>query len=191
VMQAAQMKPFLFFGVHVGAEQMQSLNPVLVMILVPLLTWGLYPLLESLGFRVTPLRRISTGLLVGALSFVIVGWLQRRLEAGEALSLASQTWPYIILTASEVLVSTTGLEFAYTQAAPSMKSAIMSFWLLTTSIGNLLVATITQLGGEHGNESVTSGRFFLYAGMMAVVGALFIIVAARYRYRDAAATQGT
>jgi POT family proton-dependent oligopeptide transporter len=109
-----------------------------------------------------------------------------RIEAGEALSLAWQTLPYIILTAAEVLVSTTGLEFAYTQAAPSMKSAVMSFWLLSIALGNLLVATVTRLGGGHGDESVTAGRFFLFAGMMAAVGALFIAVAWRYRYRDEA-----
>jgi POT family proton-dependent oligopeptide transporter len=185
VMQGNQMSSFIFLGIKVGAEQMQSINPVMVMILVPVLTWGLYPLLEKLGLRVTPLRRMSLGMVLGASSFVLVGWMQQRIEGGETLSLALQTWPYVILTVSEVLVSTTGLEFAYTQAASSMKSSIMSFWLVTTAIGNLLVATMTQLlGGGHGDESVTSGRFFLYAGMMAVVGALFIIVAACYRYRD-------
>lgn len=185
VLQGSQMVPFQFLGIRVGPEQMQSINPVLVMILVPLLTWGMYPLLEKLGLRITPLRRMSVGMLIGASTFVLVGWFQSRLETGHTLSLALQTWPYVILTLSEVLISTTGLEFAYTQAAPSMKSAIMSFWLLTTALGNLLIATITQLfGGGHGDESVSSGRFYSYAVMMAVVGVLFIIIAVRYRYRD-------
>jgi POT family proton-dependent oligopeptide transporter len=83
-----------------------------------------------------------------------------------------------------VLVSTTGLEFAYTQAAPSMKSTIMSFWLLTVAFGNLLVTTITQLGGGHGDESVSAKRFYEYAGMTAVVAVLFMVIAACYRYRD-------
>jgi POT family proton-dependent oligopeptide transporter len=47
--------------------------------------------------------------------------------------------PYLILTTAEVLISTTGLEFAFTQAAAEMKSTIMSFWLLTVAIGNLFV----------------------------------------------------
>ena len=42
-MQGAQMTPFKFLGINVGAEQMQSINPVIVMILVPVLTWGVYP----------------------------------------------------------------------------------------------------------------------------------------------------
>src|SRR4029077_4224227 len=51
VLQGAQMTKFQFLGITVGAEQMQSLNPLLVMILVPLLTWGIYPLLEGFGWR--------------------------------------------------------------------------------------------------------------------------------------------
>lgn len=184
VMQGAQMTPFKFLGFHVGAEQMQSINPVIVMILLPLLTLGIYPLLEKLGLRVTPLRRMSVGMVLLTFCFVWVGLFQKRIESGETLSLVLQTWPYIILTACEVLVATTGLEFAYTQAAASMKSAVMSFFLLTTALGNLLVVTITKLGSGHGDESVSSGRFYFYAAMMAVVGVLFVIVAARYRYRD-------
>ena len=34
--------------------------------------------------------------------------------------------------------SATGLEFAYTQAPPSMKSVVQSFWLLTTCLGNII-----------------------------------------------------
>jgi POT family proton-dependent oligopeptide transporter len=168
------------------------------MILVPVLNWGIYPLIERSGSRVTALRRMSLGLILTAASYVIVGWLQGRLEAKETLSLAWQTAPYIVLTTAEVLVSTTGLEFAYTQAAPSMKCSIMSFWLLTVAFGNLLVTTITQIGGGHGAESVSSGRFYLYAGMTAGVAVLFIVIAACYRYRDvwtqaqpAAATEQT
>jgi POT family proton-dependent oligopeptide transporter len=185
VLQGAQMQPFKFLGLTVGAEQMQSCNPLLVMILVPLLNWGLYPLLESFGLRATALRRMSVGLVLTASSYVVVGWLQQRIEAGAAVSLAWQAAPYLILTTGEVLVSTTGLEFAYTQAAPSMKSTIMSFWLLTVAFGSLLVTTITQLGGGHGDASVSSGRFYLYAGMTAAVTVLFVFIAARYRYCDA------
>jgi POT family proton-dependent oligopeptide transporter len=194
VLQGAQMIPFTIFGAQVGAEQMQSLNPLLVMILVPVLTWWFYPFLEKFGFKVTPLRRISLGLLLTSASYLLVGWFQQRIEAHEHITLAWQTISYIVLTTAEVLVSTTGLEFAYTQAAPSMKSMIMSFWLLTVAIGNLLVTTITQLGttagqaGGHGNESVTAGRFYLYAGLTFGIAVLFTLVALRYRYRDSGAS---
>lgn len=177
-----------FFGKEINAENMQSTNPLLVMLLVPLFTLVIYP---WLGKAVTPLRRMGCGMFLAAFSFVIVGWLQQRIEAGEQLSVAWQVVPYIFLTAGEVLISATGLEFAFTQAAPEMKSTIMSFWLITVALGNALVSVITSVlsnEADGGSGAVSSGRFFLYAGMTAVFAVLFIFVAMRYRYRDKVTT---
>ncbi len=177
-----------FFGDAINAENMQSTNPALVMILVPLVTLGIYPLL---GAWVTPLRRMGCGMFIAAFSYLIVAWLQQRIEAGEQISVAWQAVPYLFLTTGEVLISATGLEFAFTQAAPEMKSTIMSFWLLTVAVGNALVSAITSvLSSDAGGHSgaVSSGRFMLYAAMTAVVGVLFIIIAMRYRYREATTT---
>lgn len=174
-----------FFGDQITAENMQSANPAIVMLLVPLLTLGVYPRLKT---WTTPLRRMGCGMFIAAFSYVIVGWLQQRIEAGEQLSVAWQVLPYVFLTTGEVLISATGLEFAFTQAAPEMKSTIMSFWLLTVAVGNALVSIITSvLSSEAGGHSgaVSSGRFFLYAGMTGIVGVLFVLIAMCYRYRDA------
>ena len=185
------MVPFTLAGMTVGAEQMQSANPALVMILVPLLTLGVYP---KLGRWASPLRRMSFGLFLTAASYVVVAALQRQIEAGAQLSVAWQTVTYIILTTGEVLVSTTGLEFAFREAAPQMKSTIMSFWLLTVSFGNLLVTFITKILAGSGPDahagSVSSGRFMQYAGLTFVVAVVFSIVATFYRYRDKAAAEG-
>jgi POT family proton-dependent oligopeptide transporter len=185
VLQGIKMLPFTLFGLEIGAEQMQSANPLLVMILVPLLTLGLYP---RLGRLVTPLKRMSFGLFLTAGSYVIVALLQRQIEAGAHLSVAWQALPYLVLTTGEVLVSTTGLEFAYTQAAPEMKSTITSFWLLTVAFGNLLVTAVTNLFAGSGpgahEASVSTSRFFMYAGLTFVTAILFSIIAARYRYRE-------
>jgi POT family proton-dependent oligopeptide transporter len=192
VMQGQRMIPFNLFGLEIGAEQMQSANPALVMILVPLLTLVVYP---RLGRFASPLRRMSLGMFLASLSYVVVAMLQTRVEANAQISVAWQTLPYIVLTTAEVLVSTTGLEFAFTQAAPEMKSIIMSFWLLTVAFGNLLVTVITKLlpgaaaGDAHG-ASVSTGRFYLYAGLTFVVAILFSLIAARYRYRNEAVDEG-
>ena len=47
--------------------------------------------------------------------------------------------PYVLLTFGEVLVSATGLEFAYSQAPHAMKGVIMAFWYLAVTFGNLWV----------------------------------------------------
>jgi proton-dependent oligopeptide transporter, POT family len=191
VLQGEKMVPARFLGLDIGAEQMQSVNPALVMLLVPLLTLGVYP---HIGRWAAPLRRMSYGMFLGAASFLVVALIQSRLEAGAQLSVLWQTVPYLILTTAEVLISTTGLEFAFREAAPEMKSLIMSFWLLTVAFGNLLVTVITKLlpgsGANAHTASVSTDRFLLYAGLTFGVAIVFSIATVFYRYRDKAAAEG-
>ncbi len=189
VLQGEKMLPYQFFQFQIGAEEMQSANPALVMILVPMLTILIYP---HIGKFASPLRRMSVGMFIAAFSYVVVAMIQSRIDAHQQLSVLWQIVPYIILTIAEVLVSTTGLEFAFREAAPEMKSLVMSFWLLTVALGDLLVAGITEIFSKPGAQSasVSASRFFLYAGLTFIVAILFSIVAARYQYRDAAAAEG-
>jgi proton-dependent oligopeptide transporter, POT family len=191
VMQGNNMEAVKLFGSFViGAEQMQSMNPLFVMMLVPLMLW-LYPRVENLtGIRVSPLRRMGTGLVLAAVSYVIVGALQTRVDAGLKMSVLWQTIPYLILTTGEVLLSTTGLEFAFTQAAAEMKSTIMSFWLLTVAFGNLFVPILTKFksylitsAGEGASASVNPSTFYLYAGLTFGVAIVFALIATRYKER--------
>jgi POT family proton-dependent oligopeptide transporter len=189
VLQGEKMLPYDLFRFRIGAEEMQSMNPAIVMILVPLFTLGIYP---RIGKFASPLRRMAAGMFLAAASYLVVAALQQRIEAGAQLSVLWQTVPYVILTAAEVLVSTTGLEFAFREAAPEMKSTIVSFWLVTTAFGDLLVAAITRTLSSASNTSasVSTGRFLVYAGATFVVAILFSIVAAFYKYRDEAAARG-
>ena len=189
VLQGEKMVPTRILGLDIGAEQMQSMNPLIVMMLVPLFTLGIYP---HIGRFAAPLRRMSYGMFLGAASFLVVALLQARLEAGAQLSVLWQTVPYLILTAAEVLLSTTGLEFAFREAAPEMKSLVMSFWLLTIAFGDLLVVAVTKLFASASDHaaSVSTNRFLLYAGMTFVVAILFSLVATFYKYRDLSAAEG-
>lgn len=188
VLQGGKMVPFHLLGYTIGAEEMQSMNPLIVMILVPLFTWGIYP---HIGRLAAPLNRMTMGMFFAAGSYVVVAALQKQLEQGAQLSVLWQTVPYLILTAGEVLVSTTGLEFAFREAAPEMKSIVMSFWLVAIAFGDGVVALITKIfSNRAGNAAVTSGRFLEYAELTCVVAVVFTIVAACYRYRDREAARG-
>jgi POT family proton-dependent oligopeptide transporter len=191
VLQGEKMMPYNLFGMKIGAEQMQSANSALILIIVPILTLVVYP---RIGRFASPLRRIAYGMFLSAISYIAVAALQRSVEAGAQISVLWQIVPYIILTTAEVLVSTTGLEFAFREAAPEMKSTIMSFWLLTIAFGNLLVTAITKLfsgsGANAHSASVSTSRFLMYAGLTFVVAILFSLVTSRYQYRDKAAALG-
>ena len=180
VLQADKMDKMVW-GFELNAAQIGAINPILVMVLIPIFSLGVYPLVAKLGFKVTPLRKMSAGMALAALSFVMVAMFQTIIDAGGTLSIGWQLLPYFVITCSEVLVSITGLEFAYTQAPGSMKSTIMSFWLLTVAVGNQLVALIMESGLFKKQDA---SFFYSFAGMMFALAMVFIFMATRYRIKN-------
>lgn len=166
-------------GFHLEASQLQALNPIMVMALIPIFTYLVYPAVERLGIRVTPLRKMATGMVLAGASFVAVGLIQAVLDSGHSISVAWQIVPYLIITCSEVMISITGLEFAYTQAPRALKSTIMSFWLLTVSVGNFFVAIFEQV-----NHFSGAMFFYFFAGLTFAVSIIFIILTIRYKMRN-------
>jgi POT family proton-dependent oligopeptide transporter len=64
---------------------------------------------------------------------------------GEGVSVWWQMLSYVILTAAEVLISITALEFSYMQAPLKVKSFIMAAtYLLAVSIGNAFTAQVNS-----------------------------------------------
>lgn len=123
--------------------QLQVVNGLLILTLVPIFSYGLYPLMGRF-FTVTPLRKIGIGLFTTASSFLIVAWIEQQIQDGHTVSMWWQILAYVILTAGEVLVSITALEYSYKQAPLRMKSFIMALFLLSTSVGNLMIAGVNQ-----------------------------------------------
>jgi len=77
------------------------------------------------------------------------------------------------------MVSVTGLEFAYSQAPKRMKSVVMGFWALASSIGNKLVVLLAGLKGLS-----TADFFWTCSGLMAVAAVCFGLLSRRYVPRD-------
>lgn len=181
VRQAQMMDPRIWGDIEALPSQIQALNPFLVMVLIPLANLAVFPAVERLGIRATPLRRMTAGMLIASVSFVVVALIQIRIEASPAQSVnvAWQLIPYLIITFSEILVSITGLEFAYSQAPRRMKSTIMGFWLLAVALGNVLVSLLAGLA-----RLPLIDFFWLFAVLMLLSGVLFGIRAYFYEEQD-------
>jgi POT family proton-dependent oligopeptide transporter len=152
----------------------------------------LYPALKRLGFQMTALRRMTAGIAFSGLAWIVVGGMQVALDGGHRFSITWQLVPYALLTLGEVLVSATGLEFAYSQAPPSMKGALMAFWNLSVTIGNLWVlvvnaavknVTVTDFITSTG-LGVTAFQMFFFAGVAFVAALAFGLVARIYQVVD-------
>jgi POT family proton-dependent oligopeptide transporter len=133
----------LGFGLTILPAQIQVVNGLFILGMVPIFTFGIYPLWGKF-FKVTPLRKISVGLFLVAGSFLIVSWIEGQIQAGHTVSVWWQILAYVVLTASEVLVSITALEFSYKQAPLRMKSFIMALFLFSTSVGNMMTAGVND-----------------------------------------------
>ncbi len=142
VLQAENMDR-RWLGVEWLPSQIQALNPILILIFIPLFSYVVYPAIDRI-LPLTPLRKIAIGLFIMVISFVLVAIAQMKIDAGETPSISWQILGYVALTAAEVMVSIVSLEFSYTQAPKAIKSLIMSFWLFAVSLGNQVTAQINH-----------------------------------------------
>ena len=96
------------------------------------------------------------------------------------MSILWQLAPYVVLEAGEVLVSATGLEFAFEQAPERLKSVVMSMWLMTIAAGHFLIAVFTNIN-QRFIKTDGAGEIYLWAGLMLAVAVLFAFCARRIR----------
>lgn len=180
VRQAEQMDLSLWGTAKALPSQIQAMNPLLVMLLIPFMNL-VYGVCDRVGVPTPPLGRMTVGMFLTALSFVAAALLQARIDAvGDGVVwFGWQTVQYVIITIGEVMVSITGLEFAYTQAPRRMKSTVMGFWLLTVSLGQVLVALLARFG----NLPLVD-FFWVFAGLMGAAAVLFGLRSLLYVQKD-------
>jgi proton-dependent oligopeptide transporter, POT family len=189
VLQAAKLDRHInlgFIDFTILPGQVQTANPVFLLSFIPLFTYFIYPFFDKIGLKTTPLRRIGTGLALTALSFVIIAMIQERVDAGQHPSVWWQIFAYVILSAAEVLVSITGLEYAYTQAPKSMKSTMTAIWLLTVAAGNLFVALINGNISEGGFFAQFTGAdfYWMFVGLCTIFLVAYLFISPRLKERN-------
>jgi POT family proton-dependent oligopeptide transporter len=186
VLQAEQMDRHLF-GREFLAAQIQTVNPIFILTMLPIFSYFVYPAIERV-FPLTSLRKFGMGLFVTALAFLIVALIQLRIDVGEHPNIIWQILAFFVLTAGEIMVSVTHLEFAYTQAPKKLKSLVMCTYLLGISVGNLFTAGVNFLahsltGSKAGAESHgnPASYFFFFVIVMVVTAILFLFFARYYK----------
>lgn len=183
VLQADSMNRTLpLLGWTMDPSQVQAVNPVCVLILVPAFAFGLYPLVER-RVAVTPLRKIGAGLFIAAGAFAVSAVIERWIQAGHTPSILWQFLAYVVLTSAEVLISITMLEFFYTQAPRRMKSIMMAFCMLSISIGNVFTALVNQFIQRADGTVMLPGAsyYWFFVTTMLVVAIGYVFWAPTYR----------
>src|SRR5678815_2831688 len=171
-----------WMGMNLIAAQVQTANPILILIFIPIVNYLIYPAINKV-FTLTPLRKIGIGLYITALSFVVIVWIQGQIDSGLRPSINWQLLAYVILTLGEAMVSITGLEFSYTQAPNSMKSSVMALWLFTVAFGEGFVGLFNGwILNPDGTRKMTDYQYFeFFTAFMFITAVVFVIVSCFYK----------
>ena len=181
VLQADKMDRVLF-GREWLPAQIQTMNSVFVLTLLPFFSYFVYPAVGKV-VEVTPLRKFGAGLFMVVFAFLVVASIQRQLDAGMQPNIIWQILAYLFLTAGEVMLSVTHLEFAYTQAPRTMKSLVMCTYLGSIALGNVFTAAVNFfIENPDGTVKLQGASYFyFFVKVMLVTCALYLVVARFYR----------
>lgn len=90
------------FGVYrVKPDQIQVINPLLIITMIPLFEYAVYPVLRKCNLLTRPLQKITTGGILAALSFVITALVQIMIERHLPVPLLAGQGGYTIVNVGQ------------------------------------------------------------------------------------------
>ncbi|XP_068124060.1 solute carrier family 15 member 1 isoform X2 [Hyperolius riggenbachi] len=69
-----------FGAIQIQPDQMQTVNPILIIVLVPIVDIAVYPLIKKCKLNFTPLRRMTVGMFFAAMAFVVAAVVQIEID---------------------------------------------------------------------------------------------------------------
>lgn len=143
-------------------DVIQNLNPISIVIMIPIFDYILYPGLEKMGFHFTPIKRMTTGFFFSAASMIAAcvmqyyiykmspcGDMATECEEGKApINVWAQSLPYILIGISEIFTNVTSYEYAFSKAPDNMKSLVMSVNLFMSAFASAVGQAFTPLSED-------------------------------------------
>jgi len=179
----------------VPPEIVSQLDPLALIILIPICDMLIYPALRKVGFNFTPVKKITLGFITAAFAMVwaavVQNYIYKHNECGfypseglpdgsncspATISIWVQSGSYVLIAISEILASITSLEYAFTKAPKNMRSMVQAFALFMTAIANAIGEAMTPLSTDplltwnYGSFAVVSfvagiGFWFSFRGL--------------------------
>lgn len=183
VLQAGRLD-LQWMGVTWLESQVQAANALLILVFVPLFSYWLYPTIDKV-LPLTPLRKATIGFALAAMSVTLIAIIDTWLDAGQTVNVSWQLLAFVILTAAEVMISITFLEFAYTQAPHEVKSFVMSLNLASVALGNFIAAGMNGLmSRDEAIKTALAGANYHWAWVAGLLVAGVCMGVASMLYRD-------
>jgi POT family proton-dependent oligopeptide transporter len=173
------------FGTEITAGALQSVNPILIILLAPLvgMTW------VGLGARNPSMAvKFGLGLVLLAVGFLVMAWASMSLADGKV----GMHWlvaTYFFHTVGELCLSPVGLS-SMTKLAPSrLVGQMMGTWFMAAAIGNLVAGLVIRFmpQTETVADAVANGvqLFGTVAVVAGVAGLIFVLLSRPIRKMQA------
>jgi len=109
--------------------------------------------------------------------------------AGQLLHRPSIVWQllaWVLLTASEVMVYLTLLEYSYRQAPNRIKSLVMACNMASIGLGNAFIALVNQFTADaEGNSTLVGASYYwFFTACMLGAALLYVVVAVVYKPKE-------
>jgi len=169
-------------------DVLSNLDPLALVIFIPICDVYIYPALLRSGIKITPIRKIALGYFVASLAMIWTAIVQymiyQRNPCGYSVSTCKdaegnpltsdlnvwiQTGSYILIASSEILTNITGLEYAYTKAPKNMRSLVMAVFLFMSAVASAIGEAFVFLSAD----PLLVWNYGIMGGLAAVFGVLF------------------
>jgi POT family proton-dependent oligopeptide transporter len=138
-----------------------NLNPISLVIMIPIVDNFLYPFLRKYNIRFTPIKRMALGFIFASMAMVSATIIQYYIyekgacgkymndcDTAAPINVWTQAVPYVLVGFSEIFTSITGLEFAFTKAPKNMRSLVTSYFHFMSAFSNALGQALVSLSED-------------------------------------------
>jgi POT family proton-dependent oligopeptide transporter len=169
-------------------DMLSNLNPISVIIIIPLLDNLVYPLMEKVGLPSTSIVRMTIGFVFISASMAIAAGVQQLVyesppcyrnpqhcaavlkhPRSNDVTVALQTPIYVVGAIGEVFFSVAGSEYAYNQAPVGMKSIVQAVYMSTLAVSSALGLAVSPAF----RDPYMTVLFSVLAGVMLVCSMMF------------------
>ncbi|WVQ80548.1 hypothetical protein IAT38_002653 [Cryptococcus sp. DSM 104549] len=132
-------------------DLISNFNPLTIIVFTPIITYGLYPFMEKIGFPMKPMTRMSVGFILGSLNMIYgaviqwriyedstCGWYASTCETVTSWSIWAQVPLYSLPAIGEIFINVTSYELAYSRAPARMKGLVYALCLFNQAISSAI-----------------------------------------------------
>ncbi|PGH02772.1 hypothetical protein AJ79_07537 [Helicocarpus griseus UAMH5409] len=142
-------------------DLIHNLNPLGIVIMIPILDMLVYPALRWLKIRFSPLRRMGSGFFIVCCAMIWAAVVQHNIyskgKCGKYMNKCDKPAPlnvwiqagaYILVGLSEIMASITGLEYSYTKAPENMRGLVFGFYHFTSAVSSAIGQAFVSLSED-------------------------------------------